>query len=135
MAIAVAIAAADRRAATTGSGGGKGAPATRVARGSRLTESLESTGTGDREATVSEQVVAVVVPAQATSQDAVVAVVSPDAPTKVIQAPQPQPEPAPAENQQVAVAQPEPAAPALQFPVGPDGSVAVAAPLQAQPKS
>ena len=68
---------------------------------------IEAKGKGDLQPTVSEQVVAVIVPAQATGQDALVAVVSPGAPTRVLQSPQPEPAAQPAE-QQVAAAQPEP---------------------------
>lgn len=52
---------------------------------------IESQGKGDKEATASEQSVAVIVPA-GQPQDALVAVVSPDQPTKILQKPAPAPE-------------------------------------------
>jgi nucleoid-associated protein YgaU len=60
---------------------------------------IEATGKGDLQPVASEQSVAVIVPAGA-KQDALVAVVSPDAPTRVLQKPEPAPAP------EVAAAQP-----------------------------
>ena len=80
---------------------------------------IESKGKGDIAPTASEQAVAVIVPAQASKQEALVAVVSPGAPTRVLQVPDP--EPAATEEQQVAVAQPETVAP--EPPAAPKSAV------------
>jgi hypothetical protein len=75
---------------------------------------VEAKGKGDLQATQSEQSVAVIVPAEAKTE-ALVAVISPNAPTRILQKPQPEPAadtPAPAQpaaqtDTQVASAQPE----------------------------
>ncbi len=53
---------------------------------------IEAKGKDDLNAVASTQTVAVIVPAAETKQDPLVAVVSPDQPTKVLQKPAPQPE-------------------------------------------
>ena len=78
---------------------------------------IESTGKGDLQPTSSDQSVAVIIPAGA-KQEALVAVVSPDAPTRVLQKPEPAPEP----EAQVAAAQPE-TAPAVEQPAAEQAAV------------
>lgn len=72
---------------------------------------IESKGKGDQLAVQSEQSVAVIIPAEA-KDDALVAVVSPNEPTKILQKPQPEPEPVVAAAEPAAeatgAAQPEP---------------------------
>ena len=70
---------------------------------------IESKGKGDQLAVQSEQSVAVIIPAE-DKQDALIAVVSPNEPTKILQKPQPEPEPetAVAAAEPADVAQPEP---------------------------
>ena len=70
---------------------------------------IESKGKGDQLAVQSEQSVAVIIPAE-DKQDALIAVVSPDEPTKILQKPQPEPEPEAtvAAAEPAGVAQPEP---------------------------
>lgn len=70
---------------------------------------IESKAQGEAAPTVSEQSVAVIVPAADQPQEPLVAVVSPDEPTKVLQKPEVKAEPA-AAAEQTAAAQPEPAA-------------------------
>jgi hypothetical protein len=72
---------------------------------------IEATGKGDMEAVQSEQSVAVIIPAEA-KDDALVAVVSPDEPTKILQKPQPEPETAVAAVETEPEAQPEAEQPA-----------------------
>ncbi len=62
---------------------------------------IEALGKGESTPIVSEQSVAVIVPAGQPSE-ALVAIVSPNAPTKVLQKPEPQPEPAAATSDQAA---------------------------------
>ena len=82
---------------------------------------IESKGKGDQLAVQSEQSVAVIIPAE-DKQDALIAVVSPSEPTKILQQPQPQPEP------ETAVASAEPAAAAQPETVVEKPAVSGAAP-------
>ena len=82
---------------------------------------IESKGKGDQLAVQSEQSVAVIIPAE-DKQDALIAVVSPDEPTKILQKPQPEPEP------EATVAAAEPAGVAQPEPVVEMPAIAAAAP-------
>ena len=82
---------------------------------------IESKGKGDQLAVQSEQSVAVIIPAE-DKQDALIAVVSPDEPTKILQKPQPEPEP------EATVAAAEPADVAQPEPVVEMPAIAAAAP-------
>ena len=66
---------------------------------------IETKTDANAPATQSEQTVAIIVPEQG-KEDALVAVMSPDAPTKVLQKPEPEPEPAAAAETEVAAATP-----------------------------
>jgi len=74
---------------------------------------IEAKAEGEPVPTASEQTVAVVVPEQA-NQQTVVAVVSPSAPTKVLQKPESEPAP-----ERVAAVEPEPQAPVVTKPAAP----------------
>jgi nucleoid-associated protein YgaU len=67
--------------------------------------SIETKTDANAPAMQSEQIVAIIVPEQG-KDDALVAVMSPDAPTKVLQKPEPEPEPAAAAETEVAAAPP-----------------------------